>query len=258
MMETMKFVFTAIVTSILSSIGAYMLFLLKEKRAKKELLYEKSIVNMMRLENETEDGKVSIKYGDEVIQNLHAIDITVFNLCKHRIQYEDFDQIDRPFTVSVEGEAKILGARVIETKPENLIPIDLIKDLCKPDGNSVGIKPVAIGRKQRLKIRLLVGNLQEADQVKVNIHGNFETKESLMFRWIFPSLIGVTCFIFLFYYMVVRFLDQLPGWFSIFYYLNFIGTILMAGLVFYCLREMGYIKELRKISKLNNKNYQGK
>ncbi|MFD1426866.1 hypothetical protein ACFQ4Y_07935 [Kroppenstedtia sanguinis] len=254
----MTIVSTNIITSILGIFAGYMLFLLKERRAKKELLYEKSIVSLMRLENGTEDGKVSIKYGDKEIHSLHAIDITVFNLGKHRIQYEDFDQIERPFTVLVEGEGKILGARVIETKPENLIPIDLIKELCKPYEKSVGIKPIAIGRKQRLKIRLLVGNLQETDQVKVNIHGNFETKESLRFRWIFHSLIGVTCLIFLFYYMVIRFLDQLPGWFNIFYYLNFVGTILMAGLVFYSLNEMGYIKELRKISKLNNKNYQGK
>lgn len=255
MSEMVKIVFGTIMTGLVG----WIVYLLKRYMEKKELLYQKSIVNLMRLENETEDEKVSIKYGDEVIHNLHAVDITVYNLRKQRIQFEDFDQyIERPFTVFVEGEGKILGARVIETKPENLIPIDWRKGMLELNGNSVGIKPIPIGKKQRLKIRLLIGNLQETDRVKVNIHGNFETKENWMYRWIFPILVLSAGLFFIIYCFTIFVMDHLPKWFFFFHYFL---TAIAFGLAIHSiarLKDMGFIKELRKASKLNNRNYQGK
>lgn len=142
--------FVGVICAVVSVIITILIFIAQRKI--KRLSYEfTSSTQLLSVKDEIQ-GKIQVLYDGEEVKNVHLLTIRFVNNGNQSISSADYE---RPVSIEVNSEAKILTHEVINESPENLgLSVFL-------DGRKLIFSSVLINAKDSFSIKALISDFKE-------------------------------------------------------------------------------------------------
>ncbi|MBN8657157.1 MAG: hypothetical protein J0M11_15590 [Anaerolineae bacterium] len=152
--------FIGSILGLIAVIVTIVIFLLQ--RTKKSLAYEiVASTPLLAVSNEVK-GKVQILFEGIPVQNVHLLIINIVNDGNTGITSSDFE---KPITINLDENAKILSAEIIKTSPENLKPNIIVSE------TSITINPLLLNAGDVISLRFLIAQYNNVLNLEARILG---------------------------------------------------------------------------------------
>jgi len=152
--------FVGVVFAILAVLVAIGIFWAQRKT--KKLSYEiTSNTQLLGVKDEIQ-GKVQVLYEGKEVKNVHLLTLKFTNSGNQSISSGDFE---RPISIEVNSEAKILTHEIIDEDPDNL-GADI-----KLEKNIMTVSPVLLNEKDTFSIKALISDLEGKPKIDGRING---------------------------------------------------------------------------------------
>lgn len=174
------------IISVVVAIGVpLILFLIKRWIQRKALSYY--IFSHTPLLNIQEKNKwdIQILFDKKPVQDVHLIEIRIFNSGYQEIRPEDYE---RPISFNFGGSTQILSAEKSEVNPESLQPS------VKIEGTKVLLDPILLNPRDSITIKLLASQCENKPTPNVRIAGIKDIKnarKSIKSQAIFKAISGM-------------------------------------------------------------------
>ena len=131
-------------------------------RKTKKLSYEiTSNTQLLGVKDEIQ-GKVQVLYEGEEVKNVHLLTLKFSNTGNQSISSADYE---RPLSIQINTEAKILTHEIVEEEPENLgVEVNL-------DENKLFFSPVLLNAKDSFSVKALISDFEAEPEVDGRIIG---------------------------------------------------------------------------------------
>lgn len=152
--------FVGVLCAILAVFVTIFIFLAQRKT--KRLSYEiTSNTQLLGVKDEIQ-GKVQVLYDGKEVKNVHLLTIRFTNNGNQSIASSDYE---RPLSVEVNSDAKILTHEVIDEAPENLGATVTL------DGSKLIFSPVLMNTKDSFSIKTLISDFEGDPSIDGRING---------------------------------------------------------------------------------------
>lgn len=152
--------FVGVVCAILAVVVPVLIFFAQRKT--KMLSYEvTSNTQLLGVEDEIQ-GKVKILYDGKEVKNVHLLTIRFTNSGNQSISKSDYE---RPLSIEVDANAKVLTHEVVDEIPENLgISVTL-------NGSKLIFSPALMNAKDSFSIKTLISDFEGKPIIDGRING---------------------------------------------------------------------------------------
>lgn len=152
--------FVGVVCAILAVVVTVLIFFAQRKT--KKLSYEiTSNTELLGVEDEIQ-GKVQVLYDGKEVKNVHLLTIKFTNSGNQSISSSDYE---RPLSIEVNPDAKILTHEVIDESPENLGASVAL------EGNKLVFSPVLMNAKDSFSIKTLISDFEGKPSIDGRVNG---------------------------------------------------------------------------------------
>ncbi|MBK6646837.1 MAG: hypothetical protein IPG44_14025 [Anaerolineales bacterium] len=192
--------FIGAVLGLIALIATIIIFFIQ--RTKKSLAYEIVTSTPLLAVSDEVKGKVQILFEGVQVQNVHLVIFNIINDGNIGITSSDFE---RPITINLSENAKILSLEVIKTSPGNLDPRLITSE------TAITISPLLLNAGDVISIRLLVAQYNNVINIDARILGITKIKiiSDKVDRII--NYVGITSLILLFAGFFTNGYTLLPG-----------------------------------------------
>ena len=132
------------------------------QRKTKKLSYEiTSNTQLLGVKDEIQ-GKVQVLYEGEEVKNVHLLTLKFSNTGNQSISSGDYE---RPLSIKINPEAKILTHEIVEEEPENLgVTVEL-------EGSKLSFSPVLLNSKDSFSVKALISDFEGDPEIDGRIVG---------------------------------------------------------------------------------------
>jgi len=152
--------FVGVILAVLAVLVTVMIFFAQRKT--KKLSYEiTSNTQLLGVKDEIQ-GKVQVLYEGKEVKNVHLLTIKFSNNGNQSISSNDYE---RPLSIEVNSDAKVLTYEVIDEEPENLGAVVQLEE------NKIVLSPILLNEKDTFSIKALISDFEGQPIIDGRING---------------------------------------------------------------------------------------